>query len=57
MGVPTGCGGGIINAECQVMHGELGRVQRETDCHGRNRPRNDRLITKCGGRIGLSAGS
>ena len=57
MGVPTEGGGGIINAECQVMNGELGRVQRETDCHGRRRLRNDRVITECGGRIGLSAGS
>ena len=40
---------GIINAECQVMNGELWRVQRETDCHGRKRPRNDRVITECGG--------
>ena len=48
---------GIINAKCQVMNGELGRVQRETDCHGRKRPRNDRVITECGGRIVLSAGS
>ena len=53
---PYGGGGEIINAECQVMNGELGRVQRETDCHGCKRPRNDRVITECGGRIGLSAG-